>query len=80
MKITRADVEVWSKERGLESIQVDGIPEGFSFKEPDLNIGSRNYFGKYVAYIPLSNWTIIYSPTIEQLIKEYNQNKQCQKK
>lgn len=75
MKATRANVELWAKERGLESVQIDGIPEGFSFKESAVTIGDQEHKGRYIAYVPMSNWKIVYSPTAQQLLRDYNQKK-----
>lgn len=71
MKITHANVQAWAKERGLEPVQVDGIPEGFSFKEPDIYIGEKMHHGEYVAYIPLSNWESVFAATIDELLTKY---------
>lgn len=56
MKVTQDTVEESAKQRGLEPVQVHGIPEGFSFKEPDLTIDSNTYEGHYVAFVPLREW------------------------
>lgn len=73
MKITRAQVRTWAEERGLGPIQIDGIPEGFSFKEPDINIGGVEHAGKYVAYIPLSDWVSVYADDTQDLLTRYNE-------
>lgn len=74
MKITHANVQAWAKERGLEPVQIDGIPEGFSFKEPDITIGDEDHIGGYVAYVPLSEWVAVYAPTTNELLTKYQQN------
>lgn len=56
MKITRANVEQYAKEKGLEPIQIDGILEGLSFKEPDIEINGINHEGYYIVFIPLQEW------------------------
>jgi hypothetical protein len=56
MKITRANVEVYAKKLGLEPVQIDGIPEGFSFKEPDLTIGDKTHKGRIIKFKPLAEW------------------------
>lgn len=56
MKITRASMHIYAKEHGLESVQVDGIPEGFSFRCPDINIGGKEHIGGYRAFKPLGEW------------------------
>lgn len=56
MKITRANVEKYVKEKGLEPIQIDGIPEGFSWKEPDININRKQIKGRIIKFKPLGEW------------------------
>ena len=56
MKITRANVEEYAKSKGLEPVQIDGIPEGFSFKQSDITIAGKTHLGPYLAFIPLANW------------------------
>lgn len=56
MKITRANVMVYAAAKGYEPVQIDGIPEGFSFKEPDIEIGGKVHEGQYVAFVPLKDW------------------------
>ncbi len=56
MKITRTNVEEYAKKRGLELIQQDGIPEGFSWKEPDLTIGGKTHQGRIIKFKPLAEW------------------------
>lgn len=72
MKWTRANVESWTNERGLEPVQIDGIPEGFSFKEPDITINGEDHTGSYIAYIPLSEESV-YAVSEEDLLVAYNQ-------
>lgn len=72
MKWTRANVEEWARERGLEPVTIDGIPEGFSFKEPELTIGDEHHAGSYVAYIPLSDESV-YAITQEDLLVAFSQ-------
>lgn len=72
MKITHAQVQDWSRQRGLEPVQVNGIPEGFSFKEPDITINGTDHIGDYVAYIPLSDWQSVRATSIEELQAKYN--------
>lgn len=57
MKWTRVNVEKFVKEKGLEPVQIDGIPEGFSFKEPDVTIGGRFHKGELAAFFPLHDWS-----------------------
>lgn len=56
MKITRANVEEYAKDKGLESIQIDGITEGFSWLEPDLQIGDKFIRGRIVTFKPMADW------------------------
>lgn len=79
MKITHANVADFAKARALEPIQIDGVPEGFSFKEPDLMIGDLLHEGDYVAFIPLREWedekSIVRTatlPALQTLFKKYN--------
>ncbi len=68
MKTTRVSIEEMIVPLGLTPVQVDGIPEGFSYQTPVLTIGKRECGGDYVAYIPLSNpLRSVMSPSIETL-------------
>ena len=70
MKVTREFVSEYIKDKGYIPVQIDTIPEGFSFKEPDITIGGVSYEGEYVAFIPLENAeipTTIKAITIEGL-------------
>lgn len=60
MKWTRANVEEYAKRHGLEPVQVDGIPEGFSWIEPDLEIGGELHKGRGVIFEPLKETEPIY--------------------
>jgi len=71
-KATRVNVEEYAIEKGLTPIQVDGIPEGFSFKENDINIGGIDVVGSYIAFIPLSMWISVRADSVEKLIEIYN--------
>lgn len=53
MKATRANVEEYAKNKGYEPVQIDGIPEGFSWKEPDITIGDVHIEGRIVKFQPL---------------------------
>lgn len=55
-KITRASVEEYSKEKGLKPIQIDGIPEGFSWIEPNIRIGDKEHLGRIIKFKPLIDW------------------------
>lgn len=56
MKITRANVEVYAKTYGLDPIQIDGIPDGFAWKEPDVNINGIEHKGRIIKFKPLADW------------------------
>lgn len=56
MKITRANVAEYAQKCGLEPVQIDGIPEGFSFKQPGITVGSSFHEGEYIAFVPLREW------------------------
>ena len=56
MKITRANVETYAKTYGLEPIQIDGIPEGFAWREPDVTIGNKTHKGRIIKFSPLKDW------------------------
>ena len=52
---TRATVADFAREKGLEPIQIDGIPEGFAWKEPDVTIGDKEIRGRTVIFTPLTD-------------------------
>lgn len=68
---TRANAEEHALSKGLEPVQIDGIPEGFSFKEPDLQIGEEIHVGKYVLFQPLGV-DAVRTETQEELLTSYN--------
>lgn len=77
MKITRANVQQYAEEKGYEPIQVNGIPEGFSFKIPGLTIDGKEIGGGYIAFIPNGDWndpfaTVITGENVEKLLNYYN--------
>lgn len=55
MKWTRANVESYAQSKGYEPLQIDGIPEGFSWKEPDITINGKFYKGKIINFKPLTD-------------------------
>lgn len=75
MKITKANVAEYAEKHGLESVQIDGIPEGFSFKEPNVTINGKEHIGQYVSFAPLRDWgfnqSMIRTNTIEELVTLY---------
>ena len=56
MRITRANVEAYAKTYGLEPIQIDGVPEGFAWREPDVTIGDKTHKGRIIKFKPLYDW------------------------
>lgn len=56
MKVTHYTAQLYAQQNGLEPMQIDSIPEGFSFKVPDITIGGRLHEGDYIAFIPLTEW------------------------
>lgn len=77
MKITRAYAEEYAKEKGYEAIQIDGIPEGFSYTLPDITIGGIEHKGGFIAFVPLGDMlrsdrkTIVQAMTKENLLEQY---------
>lgn len=71
MRWTRASVEEYSKSLGFEPIQIDGIPEGFSWRKPNVTIKDTDHTGGYIAFIPLGE-SIIESSTEKDLLTTYN--------
>lgn len=69
---TRDNLEVYAKENGLEPVQLDGIPEGFSFKSPDIDIGGIKYIGTYHAFVPNSIGELI-SENAQRLLELYKE-------
>ena len=59
--------------KGYTPVQIDGIPEGFSYKKADINIDGEEYVGDYVAFIPNTEMMIA-GTNIENLTKEYVKN------
>lgn len=72
MKTTLQSVIREATARGLESVAVDGIPDGFAWRRPDVTIGGTHYEGNYIAYVPLSNPTReVFAPIPELLVELY---------
>ena len=65
MKITKESVAEYATEHGLTPVQVDGIPEGFSWIEPDLTIGKELIVGRHVGFLPLRDWNEYHKVTAE---------------
>lgn len=56
MKVTRDSVERFAFDKGLAPFQIDGVPEGFSFLEPDVTIGDIEHKGRIIKFKPLADW------------------------
>lgn len=56
MKVTVTSIQKYIQQHGLEPVQIDEIPEGLSFIEPDITIGQNTIHGEYIAFIPFSSW------------------------
>lgn len=69
MRFTRANIKNY-----FELLQIDGIPEGFSFKEPNINIGGIEHQGNFVAYVPLTD-IILKALTVEKLLELWKKTK-----
>lgn len=72
MKQTRSSVEEYASSKGLRMVQIDGIPEGFSFIEEDIEIGGIHHQGKFIAFIPLSEGISIQESSEDSLLEKYN--------
>ena len=71
MKWTRQSVEDYARDHGYEPIQIDGIPEGFTFKEADITIGDTTTRGKYILFGPLGS-DITKTERTDELLGVYN--------
>jgi hypothetical protein len=56
MKITRANTSAYAKANGLEPLQIDGVIDGFAWKEPDITIAKRLFKGRIIKFKPLAEW------------------------
>lgn len=70
-KATRANVEEYTTKMGFSPVQINGIPEGFSFVEPDIQIGNQVHKGRYIAFIPLSDCKSVEADDTETLLQAY---------
>jgi hypothetical protein len=71
MKNTLANVKPRAEEAGYIPIQIDGIPEGFSYITPLLQIGNNITGDDYVAFVP-NGTAIVKATTIKELLELYN--------
>lgn len=82
MKMTKANVAEYADKHSLEAVQIDGIPEGFSWKVADIQIGEDTHIGEYIAFAPLNSWddergNRLRAPTKQELLdfyKKYTKN------
>ncbi len=72
MRLTLQDVLAYVEGRGLTPIEIDGIPDGFAYKYPDVTIGGVTHEGLLIAYIPLSEFKMVSATTQQQLLELYN--------
>lgn len=56
MRITRANVQNYAEQEGLEPIEIQGLPSGFAWKESDLQIGDKFIKGRIIKFKPLEEW------------------------
>lgn len=55
-KVTRASVAEYADKKGLRIILIDGVPEGFSWVEPNIRIGDKEHLGRIIKFKPLADW------------------------
>lgn len=65
--VTKESVEEYAYKHGLTPVQIDGIPEGFSFKKPDIKIGNQWHEGDYIALLPLHSWSESHAVTAQSV-------------
>lgn len=68
---TAAYVREIAEREGLIPIQVDGIPEGFSYITPSLTIGDHTYGDQYVAFVPMTEYRA-HAVTLPGILNNYN--------
>lgn len=76
MQNTLANLKQYAENASLESVQIDGIPEGFSYKVADVTINDAEgnpveHKGPYVAFVP-NAFGEIRAEKIEDLLTAYN--------
>jgi len=77
MQNTLANLKQYAENVDLELVQIDGIPEGFSYKIPDVTINNAKgepveHKGDYVAFVP-NAFGEIRASKVEDLVKAYNE-------
>ncbi len=67
--------------KGYTLVLIEGIPEGFAFKEPDIEIGRNYHNGRYTAFVPLMEWDEgrVWGTFEWQLLENYNAKKNGKK-
>lgn len=73
MKITRENVAEYAQEKGLEPVQIDGVPEGFSFLGPHIKIGNVTHVSNFIGFIPLADWDDPSATIKSKLVHEFTE-------
>lgn len=71
MKHTVENIKGTVESYGLEPVQIDGIPEGFSYKFPDITIGKTTHYGHFLSFVPMAE-VIVRGKDTEELLQNYN--------
>lgn len=74
--VTLSSIKNYVEQHGLIPIQIDSIPEGLSFIEPDIKIEKNKIKGEYITFIPFSLWEdvpFVKSSTKKVLLELYNE-------
>ncbi len=58
---------------GLTLVQINGIPEGFSYKKDGVTIGDITHPDSYIAFVPLTD-KVVTATSIDDLTAEYRFN------
>lgn len=56
MKVTLASVKEYVKNKSLTPIELDGVVDGFAYKEEDITIGEKLHRGRIIKFKPLADW------------------------
>jgi len=72
MKATKESIKGLTN--GLEPFQIDGIPEGFSFKYPSYIINGIEVGNYFIAFIPLTEVSSVVAQTEKELLDLYNKS------
>lgn len=74
MRLTRANIEEYARAKGWQAVQIDGIPEPFSYQIPDITIGGVEHKGGYVTFdLKSKEIKELRAETQQQLLKLYKQ-------